>query len=438
MYTVQIYYPIVGIDQPTEIKGRSSMRRLARGFYRYVRAFDSEGAARFFARGRECDTKRSTPLTWVELMPIGCKTLAFDSKEKLFHYVRGFDYTDFHGEQRNRFLDAVMCNPNDVRRHRLVTDKHKSRRDWVYFQGFLTRDENGRVIDLRHYTDELYKFDNRAYTIEKNSRRNAAWQSKWEKEEAERETLWEKQHQKWSVLEEWQPGMYRRFHTMQERRFASDKEHKPYIRGRRIKLSESWGTERLISSNSRSWKDRTKAKRQYLIHKKPPHNCINSKRNNFDWLLEREDEYNDKITKYGVNYLEAEEAAEEAEYAYYREQNEIRDHYLAEYEEHYKYYEEEKYWSEEFMIMDNWWCEFPDTYEESRETKEFIINNDKRFLAYLEHLPHEGRLAYSGFLWTTLMEMKEALPESKFHKQYSRAISLYHAICKEHNLEPVL
>jgi len=295
MYTVLIYYPTPVSELPAELSGRTSMRRLARGFSKYVLAFESVGAVRFFTGGCKNNKKCRKPftggcenykmcskgLTWDELMPDGFRMLTFDTKEELFYYVRGFDYIDFFGVQRNSFLDAVMCNPNDVRRHSVYIGKRQ-----IYLQGYLTLDANGKVVDLRHHEDELYRFDNKAYRIEKNTRRDAERVAKLEKEETESEALWAKQHQRWAALPDWRPYC-RNIRTTQERRFASDIEHKPYIRDRRKKLPDSWSSEIYIN-NAHSWKVRTKAKKQWLIHRKTHHDTIkftNFKRTEFDLLI---------------------------------------------------------------------------------------------------------------------------------------------------------
>ena len=100
----------------------------------------------------------------------GSKTLTFADREALFHYVRGFDYIDQCKHQRNRFLEATMRAPGDPCRHRFDSN----RRGWLpyggptfavsyYYLGYLTRDSEGRIVDLRNREKELYEFDNAAY-----------------------------------------------------------------------------------------------------------------------------------------------------------------------------------------------------------------------------------------------------------------------------------
>jgi len=93
------------------------------------------------------------------LIADGCKTLIFPEQSAFFHYVRSFDYTDYSGSRRNHFLDATMCHINESRRYRQSFDSHRLRPNYidtanrgsnVYFIGYLTHDDTGRVIDMRN------------------------------------------------------------------------------------------------------------------------------------------------------------------------------------------------------------------------------------------------------------------------------------------------
>jgi len=205
------------------------------------------------------------------LHPDNYKTLTFNSKSDLFDFVRKFDWRNRKtGIWGNYFLEAVMCDSNDTKRHEFfVVDHYMSLTGWSYYHGYLTKDAKGNIIDLRNFTKEIYRF----HRFDSNAcssygaygyRRYLHFEGYFE--DAEKDILSSKQNPKWMTVEEWKP-YYRRFRTMQERRYIADKEHKPYIRGRRSKLPEPWGTEISIPYQ-RSWKVHTKVRRQWLVNKK--------------------------------------------------------------------------------------------------------------------------------------------------------------------------
>lgn len=209
----------------------------------------------------------------------GCRELIFDNKEELFHYVRSKDYVKFDvigvtksskkfGKQDlknfahipdaigNRVLEATMTHPNDSKRFKQTF--YGNYHDF-YFIGYLIKDEQNRVIDLRNYEAELYKFNYEEYSRLIRKKRDeslhklrAELDNEWVEWEADMKKRmgfgWEHQ------------GYYRNFRTLQERRRACDEEHKPYIRGkrRRRSLPEPWGTEIPIAY-VRSWKNRRKS-----------------------------------------------------------------------------------------------------------------------------------------------------------------------------------
>jgi hypothetical protein len=88
-----------------------------------------------------------------------------------------------------------------------------------------------------------------------------AWETRW----AAIEARWDKRDRLLEGKPYW--AYYRRFKTFQDRRFASIKEYKLYIRGKRRHLPEPWGTE-VDVHREMSWKARTKVKRQWLVNKK--------------------------------------------------------------------------------------------------------------------------------------------------------------------------
>jgi hypothetical protein len=67
----------------------------------------------------------------------------------------------------------------------------------------------------------------------------------------------------------WYWGYFRRMRTVQERRYAADPEHKPYIRGKRSirNLPDSWQDEVTVT-REKSWKARYKKRKRYMVNKK--------------------------------------------------------------------------------------------------------------------------------------------------------------------------
>ena len=226
-------------------------------------------------------------------IPGGFRILTFDSKEELFYYVRNFDYTSSNGQQRNYFLESVMCQANDARRDKYkVPYKYKQPDTWHYFLGYYAKDENCRVIDLRHYTDELYRFDKMAYSAKERARYNEEWEEKRAVWKAEYDAKWEKLDRLLEGRPYW--GFIKNPKTMNEKRMAAIPEHKLYIRGRRSKchLPCPWADEKSLI-REKTWKARTKVKRQWLVNKRTHIDTIknvNYKRTAFDLYIEAEEE----------------------------------------------------------------------------------------------------------------------------------------------------
>ena len=217
----------------------------------------------------------------------GVKELAFDSETDLYYYVRKADYINHAGEKGNHILEATMTNPNDSLRHKKLYDgsRRRDRRSFevhkcnrklrdrsdkyhrmlhnrfahmYYCLGYLVKDENGRTIDLRNYERELYSFDYVGYD---NLRRK-----KCRIEYLERWNAIEKENDKEKTLLIGDKILYfRRMRTTQERRCVCDKENKPFIRGKRRQLPDSWCAEKPIC-REKTWKARTKVKQQWQVN----------------------------------------------------------------------------------------------------------------------------------------------------------------------------
>jgi hypothetical protein len=88
------------------------------------------------------------------------------------------------------------------------------------------------------------------------------WEARW----AAKEAIWEKREKLFRDIPYWMSG-YRKIRTIQDRRFASIKEYRPYIRGKRRNLPNPWDAELSVSGDM-SWKARTKVKKHWLVNKK--------------------------------------------------------------------------------------------------------------------------------------------------------------------------
>ena len=210
----------------------------------------------------------------------GIKEITFDSEAALYHFVRKMDYVSHTGAKGNHVLEATMTSPSDSRRHKkLLYDTIRNRRLFekcqsnhkasggckldFYSIGYLIKDENGRVIDLRIYKDDLYRFDFTGYDNLLRKIRSIEHKEWW----AKREPIWEAKWEKSSRLTEGKSfwDSLKQFHTTPERRNSCDSEHKPFLRGKRRKLPEPWGNEKPIR-REKTWKARTKVKRQWLAN----------------------------------------------------------------------------------------------------------------------------------------------------------------------------
>ena len=203
------------------------------------------------------------------LIADGYKTLTFPDQPAFFHYVRSFNYTNYSGSRRNHFLDATMCHINESRRYRQSFDSHRHRPNYidttnrgsnVYFIGYLTHDDTGRVIDMRNYTNELYSFDNASYKDQQRLIRHEYWEAEF----VVRDALCEKASELREGKDYW--SFYRRIRTTQERRYSASKEHKPFIRGRRSCANLPDSYDDLDFHREKSWKARDKkARSQWAV-----------------------------------------------------------------------------------------------------------------------------------------------------------------------------
>ena len=186
------------------------------------------------------------------------RVFEFETLEDLFHYVRTFDYIDKHGRQRNRFLDATICNASEAQkpgRELVYCNEQIFHRSTTYYDGYLTQDNNGKVIDLRYYTNELYAFDDKSYRAAKYAKRRAEREAR----SAARDAMREKADRLTEGKDYWR--CYRRIKTTQERRYAADPGHKPFVRSRRsfANLPNSW--DELYFPREKSWKARDRKAR---------------------------------------------------------------------------------------------------------------------------------------------------------------------------------
>jgi len=203
-------------------------------------------------------------LDWKKLIPGGVTNRHFATRETLFRYVREFDYHERKNGvkklKHNDFLKAVMCNPNDSRRHEQLYNSRIY--DACYYLGYLVNDDEGRIIDLRNHVDEIYALD---LTAEAKKRR-VDWEEEWAIRRLEfmRET-WEERNGLYEGEPYW--GYYRRIQTMNERRQACNDQYSGLIRVRRKAKTLPTAWDDLYFHREKSWKARnTKARRQYEVN----------------------------------------------------------------------------------------------------------------------------------------------------------------------------
>lgn len=200
--------------------------------------------------------------------PLCFQTMTFTSQAELFCYVRSFDVRSRRTKAflGNTFLEAVMCNPNDRRR-----GKDTLR----YLRGYLTKDWKGRVIDLRLHTEDIMRFDLSAYFAAKRAHLQTVFELWLEAREAflarqntglniricsPGERVYNYDKHLW-----WLP--FRLPRTIQERRVAVATEHKPFVRGKRSDHNLPNPDDEYMFTLQRTWKAKTKVKRQWLVNK---------------------------------------------------------------------------------------------------------------------------------------------------------------------------
>lgn len=194
----------------------------------------------------------------IEIGGVGRKI--FENENEFLYFVKGYDYVSGEGTKYNQLINAIMCSPNDSYRYR-YSFEYGFQKSLILYLGYLVKDETGRIIDLRNYTDKVYKFDYDSYREKLAKANHETWAKIWDL----REIKWALDEQLREGKDYW--GYYRRMSTTQEIRWASNPENKSYVRGRRSKatLPNSWSD--YYFHREKTWKARTKAKRQWLVNK---------------------------------------------------------------------------------------------------------------------------------------------------------------------------
>ena len=204
-------------------------------------------------------------LKYNKLVANGFRELEFSNESVLYHYVREQDYVDSTGKKKNHILEAMMTHPNDNRRHKVPFDDSRHPRPPVtyYYLGYLVKDEYDRTIDLRNYEKELYKFDYVGYDNSLRKKRHIKYLEQMAECSLAYDNEWKKRCRLLECKDYW--GGLKRYRTIQERRYACDKELKPYFRCKRRNLPEPWGNEKPICVE-KTWKARTKVNRQWQVN----------------------------------------------------------------------------------------------------------------------------------------------------------------------------
>lgn len=215
------------------------------------------------------------------LVPNGVSESHFKSEEALYYWVRQHEYFGRnHKRKGNRILDAIMCSPNDSRRHIKTEDDYSRWRtlDSVYC-GYLIKDEKNRIIDLRNYLKEVYSLDVKAYERELREQRKEKWDAEW----AERDARWERVKKLYEGKTYW--SYYRQIGTTQERRYACDPEHKHYVRGRRSYSNLPNAYDDLYFTREKNWKARVKVSKQWEVNQKRHVDTVKFNKRDYGVLL---------------------------------------------------------------------------------------------------------------------------------------------------------
>lgn len=211
--------------------------------------------------GIELTNDNISSIKWKGYVPNGVTVKEFKTWDGLLYYVTRFQYThwQYKNEYRNHFLDATMCNPSDSCRHSISFGHNETIWNFGdYVVGYLVKDDNGKVIDLRNYKDEVIKFDRKAYKAD------ASEYESYERRWALREERWETNKRLLEGKPYWR--YYRQICTTNERRAAFNEDAKGLIRGKRrvANLPHSWDD--LHFYREKTWKARTKVKRQWEVN----------------------------------------------------------------------------------------------------------------------------------------------------------------------------
>ena len=242
-------------------------------------------------------------ITRQDLVIDGYREISFENWEELAYHVRCADYLrkEITGRKMrnirdlrefahvpnaigNNILNATMTHPNDSLRHEVEFNISHWYFSWehrigkgrlFYFLGYLVKDENGRTLDLRNYTEELYKFNFEEYQRRLDRENWKHREERRQKRVCEFEKTQERQIKLLLLGQRYNKGRYANFYiilnyrnikTFSETRANTIDEHKPYIRGKRRNLPNTWAGGRISRYREKSWKLDRKAKRQWQIN----------------------------------------------------------------------------------------------------------------------------------------------------------------------------
>jgi hypothetical protein len=189
------------------------------------------------------------------------RVLMFKNEELFYHYVRKFDYLIQNRERRNYFLDALMAFETDSLRHKktffyrncMYTYYLGYRLEDIYFSSFV----GYHSVDYEIINLNDYKMSGYIHRLSKTYINN---------------------------------DTYQMMRTYQERRYACDPEHKPYIRGKRRHLPDPWDEK--VRTFDFNWKRRIKVKRQWQVNKRIHKDTVIYRKRLYDEELFMEYYYN--------------------------------------------------------------------------------------------------------------------------------------------------
>lgn len=194
-------------------------------------------------------TKKETKYFLIDLLKNSTKT--FEDKDELFYFLLSGP-----GKVIELYFNEINMNGNDLES---IFTIFPNERRYLSLRRFLFLDSKSRIIDIRKWRKDIEGFDYNAYK-ELNCPKNKTFR------------FWKKQRNAYVFRKGPVPGTgkvsrhryYKRLKATQERKYACDKEHIPYIRAKRnFSNIPNYYDDELIRYHDSCWKSK-KIKRQWM------------------------------------------------------------------------------------------------------------------------------------------------------------------------------